>query len=161
SDPRAIAIGSEGDDQARSAGWHRLVACLAPRNLDQTGALEPDVVASDQHPVYVDGEDAAGGRFQTGDIAHPAHQQPRPDEVVEDLFRGRRDLDRGPEGLAHRFFSRSSFSVRRREVQKLRTNSSTGANPSGRTAYTLRVPSFRASTSPACPSTARCCETAC
>jgi hypothetical protein len=53
------------------------------------------------------------------------------------------DIDGRAKGLAHLFFSISSFSASSFGCQKLRTNASTGAKPSALIAWRLRVPTLR------------------
>src|SRR5262249_30031818 len=101
----------EGHAQGRRSGRHRFVSSLAPSDLDTARAADTNEVTADENTVDVDGEDAAIGRFETRDIAHPTNEELGPHEMIEDLLGRRFDLDGRAEGLAHRFFSISSLSV--------------------------------------------------
>src|SRR5882672_11853736 len=125
-DARSLAAGLEGDEELRRSGRHRVVARLAPGDLDEQWTFEAREVPADEDAVDVDGEEAAVHRLEPRDISHPADEELGPHEIIEDALWRRRDVDRGEEGVAHRPFSMSSLSASRRGAQKLRTNSSTG-----------------------------------
>src|SRR5262249_19296159 len=83
-DERAGAARREADDQARGARRHLLVAGLAPGDLDEARPLDAHEAAADDDAVDVDREQPAVAGLEPRDVAHPAHEQLGPHEVVED-----------------------------------------------------------------------------
>ena len=114
-----------------AAGGIDLVSRLAPRDFDESRAIDANEVAADQDAVDVDREDSTVFRFEASHVAHPTNEELGPHEVVEDLVGQSLDVDGRPERLAHRFFSISSLSAASRGAQKPSTKAATGAKPSG------------------------------
>jgi hypothetical protein len=130
-DPRDGPSRLERHAQARRAGWHGCVPRFAPCDLDEAWPLDADVVPANQNTVDVDRKESAVLGLEACDVAHPAYEQLRLNEVVEDAFRRRLDVDARPKRLAHGLPSISRFIAASLPPQNDSTNAATGAKPSG------------------------------
>ncbi len=121
----------EGHAQAGCARRHRGVSGFAPGDLDEMWSIDADEMPAYQHAVDVNREDSPVDRFEACDVAHPANEELRAHEVIEDPLRRGLDVDGRSKGVAHPFFSSSCLSAASFCTQKASTKATTGAKPSG------------------------------